>query len=121
MKKFLIVLFISLIIIAFFVIPRSDTLSQLSYDDIKGMIFSYNRENENESRIELLGLIYKIDLQKAAELSDKAGQLLSYNIDCLPEGITAAVKSLAQAITDITDRLFEDKLPALIYNSGVLL
>lgn len=121
MKRILTVLFITLLVLAAFAIPRSDNSSRKSYDDIKSTIFSYKRENVSESRLELLGIVYKIDLEKATVLSGKIEQLLSYNIGCLPEGTYTAAKSFAQAITDITDRLIAHKWPALLHNTAAFL
>lgn len=76
-----------------------------SHWDIFGRVISYERLNACESRLELFGVVYKIDLEKAAFIADKTEKMIAYNTRYLPECVTAAARSMLHVIRDIAGRL----------------
>jgi hypothetical protein len=50
-------------------------------------------------------VVYKIDLEKAAFIYDKAEKILSYNTGCLPECVTGAAENVIRVLCEISDRV----------------
>jgi len=97
MKKFILTLFIGLLIgaTALFLI-RADLNSRLNTGDMQKQICSYEKISDAEGRLELFGQVYRIDLLKADAILEKAQFALELN--------TAALPSFLQSYLRQTDR-----------------
>lgn len=93
----------TLILVAVLALIRADLHTRQLAGTYDRTIFSYERTSYNQGRLELLGVVYTVDLDVVEEVKEKAREIYSHNLNYLPDFIMNTGNIFKEVILNLKD------------------
>lgn len=106
-KKFITAFIIcALILVAAVAMIRADIYTRTLSGNHERSIFSYEKINYSQGRLELFGIVYNLDLNLVGEIKEKFHDIYAHNLKHIPD----FVLNIGKMFGDVVGKLIDNPL-----------